>query len=150
MVMIATTKTLYEQDYGLWLSQTVEKLRSQHFSEVDWENLIEELETLGRSERQQLRNRLNTLLEHLLKRIYVDLPNEFNGWERTIREQRKQMIWQLADSPSLKSFWHEAFDAAWQFAIRDVAKDYPRYQFPDQWQFSSEPDELLYREYWDA
>ncbi|WP_019498898.1 DUF29 domain-containing protein [Pseudanabaena sp. PCC 6802] len=146
--MIAVNKTLYEQDYHLWLSQTVEKLRSQQFSEIDWENLIEELEALGRSERQQLRNRLNTLIEHLLKRLYVNLPNDFNGWERTIREQRKQIIWLLSDSPSLKSIWGESFDTAWLFAIRDVAKDYPGYQFPAKWQFSSDPDELLYREYW--
>jgi hypothetical protein len=147
--MLATNKTLYEQDYCLWLSQTIAHLRSQHFSEIDWENLIEELEALGRSERQQLRNRLNTLLEHLLKRIYVDLPDEFNGWERTIREQRKQIIWLLSDSPSLKSVWDESFDTACQFALKDVAKDYPRYQFPDRWQFTSDPDELLHREYWD-
>jgi hypothetical protein len=147
--MLATNKTLYEQDYCLWLSQTIAHLKAQQFSEIDWDNLIEELEALGRSERQQLRNRLNTLLEHLLKRIYVNLPDEFNGWERTIREQRKQIIWLLSDSPSLKSVWSESFDTAWQFALKDVAKDYPKYQFPDRWQFSTDPEELLHREYWE-
>jgi Domain of unknown function DUF29 len=141
--------TLYDQDYSLWLSQTIAHLRAGRFGDLDLDNLVEELEALGRSERQQLRNRLNTLLEHLLKRLYVNMPNEFNGWERTIREQRKQLIWLLEDSPSLKSIWDETFNTAWQFAIKDVCKDYAQYQFPDPWPFSRDIDELLNRDFWE-
>jgi hypothetical protein len=146
---VQTTKILYDQDYSLWLSQTIAHLRARHFDDLDLDNLLEELESLGRSERQQLRNRLNTLLERLLKRLYVDLPHEFNGWERTIREQRKQLIWLLEDSPSLKSIWEETFSTAWKFAIKDVCKEYPQYQFPHTWQFSSDMNELLNREFWE-
>jgi hypothetical protein len=149
VVKMQKINTLYDQDYSLWLSQTIAHLRAGRFSDVDLDNLLEELEALGRSERQQLRNRLNTLLEHLLKRLYVEMPNDFNGWERTIREQRKQLIWLLEDSPSLKSIWDETFNIAWQFAIKDVCKDYAQYQFPDTWPFSRDIDELLNRDYWE-
>jgi hypothetical protein len=141
-------KTLYDQDYSLWLSQTIAHLRAGRFGDLDLDNLLEELEALGRSERQQLRNLLNTLLEHLLKRLYVNMPNEFNGWERMIREQRKQLIWLLEDSPSLKSIWDVTFNTAWGFAIKDVCKDYPQCQFPDMWLFSRDIHELLNRDFW--
>jgi fumarate hydratase class II len=107
---ISKPTTLYELDYLLWTEETVAKLRARDFDQVDLENLIEEIEDLGRSQKRELKQRLKTLLEHLLKRIYVDMPQEFNGWERTIREQRQQIKLELMDSPSLKSVWGKSFD----------------------------------------
>jgi hypothetical protein len=43
-----TTQTLYDQDYYLWLRTTINQLRTGKFFEVDLENLLEELETMGR------------------------------------------------------------------------------------------------------
>jgi Domain of unknown function DUF29 len=54
--LVATNKTLYDYDYSLWLSQTISHLRAGRFGDVDLDNLLEEIEALGRSERQQLRN----------------------------------------------------------------------------------------------
>ncbi len=45
-------QTPYESDYLQWIETTVEKLRSQDYASVDWENLIEEIEDMGRSERR--------------------------------------------------------------------------------------------------
>jgi hypothetical protein len=64
------TKTPYEQDFYAWTQQQVELLRSGHFHELDIENLIEEIESLGKQQRQELRNRLGVLLGHLLKRVF--------------------------------------------------------------------------------
>jgi hypothetical protein len=71
---IAPTVDLYDRDYLLWTEDIVNKLRAKDFDRLDLENLIEEIEDLGRSEKKQLKNRLATLLEHLLKRLYVDAP----------------------------------------------------------------------------
>ncbi|WP_375468918.1 DUF29 family protein [uncultured Nostoc sp.] len=43
-------QTLYETDYLQWLETTVEKLQSQDYANVEWENLIEEIADIGRSE----------------------------------------------------------------------------------------------------
>ncbi len=44
-----TTSTLYDRDYQLWLETTIQQLRSGQFPNVDWENLFEELESMGRN-----------------------------------------------------------------------------------------------------
>ena len=86
---------LYDHDYLLWTEEVVNKLRTKDFDRLDIDNLIEEVESLGRSEKRELRSRIKTLLEHLLKRIYVNMPQEFNGWERTIRNQRSEIQFEI-------------------------------------------------------
>jgi hypothetical protein len=147
---IAPTVDLYDRDYLLWTEDIVSKLRAKDFDQLDLENLIEEIEDLGRSEKKQLKNRLATILEHLLKRLCVDMPQEFNGWERTIREQRRRIKFELEDSPSLKAIWDKSFDSAWRFALETVRDDYPEYQFPDTWQFSSDVETILNDVFWDG
>jgi hypothetical protein len=78
------------------------------------------------------------------------MPQEFNGWERTIREQRRRIKFELEDSPSLKAIWDKCFDSAWRFALETVREDYPEYQFPDTWQFSSDVETILSDVFWDG
>ena len=74
----------YEQDYLLWIEETVDQLRSKNFDRLDVENLIEEVLDLGRSQKRELKSRLGELLEHLLKRIYVTMPDCYRGWVESI------------------------------------------------------------------
>jgi len=86
--MDGETLSLYEQDIVLWVEDTVAKLKAGDFANVDLENLIEEVESVGISQRSQLLNRLIVLFEHLLKRLYVNSECDYNGWDRTIRTQQ--------------------------------------------------------------
>ncbi|WP_425216699.1 DUF29 domain-containing protein [Tumidithrix helvetica] len=148
---ISPLVSLYDRDYLLWAEDTVNKLRTRNFDQLDIENLIEEIEDLGRSQKRELRSRLKTLLEHLLKRIYVDMPQEFNGWERTIRDQRTEIKFEIADSPSLKRFWNELFDLVWGAALENMRDEYQSkgFDFPDTWQFSRDMNELLNTKFWE-
>ena len=148
MTQLMETRSLYHQDLLLWVEETVAQLKAQDFAHLDLENLIEEVESLGISQRRELLSRLTTLLEHLLKRLYVNLPDDYNGWERTIREQRKQLRILLKASPSLKRIWAETFIQAWELAIADVREEYMAVSFPDQWPFSVELDALLSQHFW--
>ncbi|MEA5476356.1 DUF29 domain-containing protein [Pseudanabaena galeata UHCC 0370] len=143
--------SLYETDFLLWTEETVAKLKARDFDHVDFENLIEEIESLGKSDKKEIRSRLTTLIAHLLKRIYVNMPQEFNGWERTIRNQRTDLELALMDSPSLKTIWNEAFDVAFRLALRDVRDEYEKkgYQIPEQWQFSRDIEAMLSVKFWD-
>ncbi|MFO5472061.1 MAG: DUF29 domain-containing protein, partial [Dolichospermum sp.] len=58
---------LTQTDYALWIEETINLLKEQNYHSVDWEDLIEEIESLGRSQKRELRNRLITMLEHCLK-----------------------------------------------------------------------------------
>jgi hypothetical protein len=71
-------KSLYESDYLLWLQETIAKLRAREYDHLDFANLIEEIEDLGRSYRGELESRLDVPLSHILKRLYVPLVNDYN------------------------------------------------------------------------
>lgn len=112
---------LYETDFVEWIDQAVALLKQRKFSELDLENLIEEVESLGRSEKNVLRSNLRVLLLHLLKWQYQ--PSKQSGsWRGSIREHRIRIQEVHGDSPSLKSFYIASVAASYQKA-RQLAAD---------------------------
>ncbi|HLO88645.1 MAG TPA: DUF29 domain-containing protein [Nostocaceae cyanobacterium] len=94
-------QTLYETDYMQWIETTLSKLQNQDYANVDWENLIEEIADMGRSERKSLKSNLIVILLHLLKWQFQ--PEKRTGsWEVSIIEHRRRVQESLNDSPSLK------------------------------------------------
>jgi hypothetical protein len=144
-----TTPSLYDRDILLWVEDTVAKLKSHNFEQLDIENLIEEVEALGISQRNELSSCLLVLLEHLLKRLYVPLSDDYRGWERTIRNQRNALEILLKQAPSLKTRWDDSFVDAWKTALKTVRKEYRQVQFPDQWQFPSDLETMLDTDFWE-
>ncbi len=148
--MTQVVNSLYEQDILLWVEETVAKLRAHDFENLDLENLIEEVESLGISQKKELISRLITLLEHLLKRLYVDIPYDYNGWERTIRNQRNELQVLLKQVPSLKTRWNDSFADAWEIALKTVREEYREVEFPEQWKFSSDLQIILSERFWET
>ncbi|MFM6454218.1 MAG: DUF29 domain-containing protein, partial [Planktothrix sp.] len=72
-------QSLYEQDFYGWTKKQTQLLREQKWHHLDLNNLIEEIESLGRQERQQLRNRLSILMAHLLKWEYQPTKRSRSG-----------------------------------------------------------------------
>lgn len=124
MVTLMQTATLYEQDFYAWTQQQVELLRSGHLQELDVENLIEEIESLGKQQRQELRNRLGVLLGHLLK-WYQEPEARSRSWTGTIREQRYRIDLLLKENPSLKPYLTEAILLAYPLALTLVEQETP-------------------------
>jgi hypothetical protein len=94
-----STSSLYETDFYAWTQEQVDLLKAQQWDRIDVTNLIEEIETLGRKECQELRNCLGVLLGHLLKWQF-QAEKRTSSWLSTIREQRVQIRLLLEDSPS--------------------------------------------------
>ncbi|MBD2628787.1 DUF29 domain-containing protein [Anabaena variabilis FACHB-164] len=140
---------LYEYDFLAWCERTVAQLKAKDVENLDFENLIEEIESLGKSERRELRNRLLVLIAHILKRMYVNNPENFNGWEVTIVEQRKQIKVLLKESPSLKPYLAQIFTEVYIDALDIVSVEYKQTNFPDTWQFDFGTDLLLSAKYWE-
>jgi hypothetical protein len=117
------TSYLYETDFYAWTQEQVSLLKAQHWDQLDAVNLVEEIETLGRKERQELRNRLGVLLGHLLKWQFQS-EKRSSSWLGTIREQRVQIKLLLKDSPSLKpdleSMFLDAYELGLALAIRET------------------------------
>lgn len=144
---LATTKTLYEEDFALWINTTVQGLKSGDLSQVDLENLIEEIESLGRKERSDFLIRLITLFEHGLKRAYVDLPDCYRGWVVTLIRTQEALANILQDSPSLKPYFTEVIEDCYRSALRIVRAEY-QVNFPQDYPFPLEIDVLLTEEFW--
>jgi len=110
---IATPKSLYDRDFYLWIQTTAQQLKEGQFNEIDIPNLIEEIESMGRSEKRELKSRLIVLLMHLLKWQYQPEKRSEN-WRITISEQRICIEELLEDSPSLQPLVSEVFDDCYQ------------------------------------
>ncbi|MFM6208641.1 DUF29 domain-containing protein [Planktothrix sp.] len=110
-----TQNNLYEQDFYLWTQITAEQLKENKFNEIDKTNLIEEIESMGRSEKRELKSRLIVLLMHLLKWHYQP-EKRSESWRSTITEQRICIEGLLEDSPSLKPLLSEVFEDCYQKA----------------------------------
>lgn len=112
-------KSFYETDFYAWTQQQADLLRNQQWKQLDLPNLIEEIESLGRKERQELRNRLSVLIGHLLKWEY-QVERRSRSWLATIRVQRRDIIKLLKENPSLKAYLEEVLKEAYANG-RDLA-----------------------------
>ncbi len=112
----ANRQSLYETDYLKWIETTLEKLRVQDYSNVDWSNLIEEIEDMGRSERKSIKSNLIVVLTHLLKWQFQ--PEFRSGsWKGSIVEHRRRIRDALKDSPCLKPYLQEVFADCYSDAV---------------------------------
>ncbi len=111
--------SLYDTDYVAWLEEQVAHLRAGRLSAVDIDNVAEELEGLMRSQRQQLENRLEVLIRHLLK--WDHQPDQrSNSWRASVAEQRSRVRRLLRDSPSLKRTLAEAASEVYPEAVEQA------------------------------
>ncbi|MEH1976912.1 MAG: DUF29 domain-containing protein [Nostoc sp.] len=122
-IIQSATQTLYDEDYYLWLRTTINQLRTGQFSAVDLDNLLEELETMGRREKRAIESLLIKLLQHLLKLKCWDEERERNlgHWKGEIRTFRREIKKALKDSPSLKPYILEIFDECYQDARKEAS-----------------------------
>ena len=106
--IVITNDNLYDQDFYLWIETISKQLKAGKFAEIDLANLIEEIESMGKSEKRELKSRLIVLLMHLLKWQYQP-EKRSESWRSTITEQRICIELLLEDSPSLQPLLIEIF-----------------------------------------
>ena len=134
-----------QTDYALWLDNTISLLQRKKYDSVDWENLIEEIEQLARSQRRELRNRLTTMLEHCLKLYYSNYNLDYRGWSETIKRSQRELKELLEESPSLNQYWDEIFLDCYAKALESLRenRDYQSFPFPDNCPFSQKISRIL-------
>ena len=107
----ARRNELYETDFYAWTREQARLLRERRFDDLDLDNLVDEVESVGSSEKREIRNRLKVLLAHLLKWKFQ--PGfRGNSWRKTIREQRETIADILESSPSLRDYVSKSMQAA--------------------------------------
>jgi Domain of unknown function DUF29 len=101
---MAKAGALYDRDFVLWTEEQAAALRGAKASNLplDWENLAEEIESLGKSDRRALASQMRRILHHLLKMQASTATEPRVGWRSTIRNARAEIEDILRDSPSLR------------------------------------------------
>lgn len=115
----AVQESLYESDFYAWTQTQVALIQSGQWTDIDVQNLVEEIESLGKQHRREMRSRLTVLLAHLLKWEYQP-GKRYGSWRATIRVQRRDLLRLLKESPSLKPYIEDATLSAYTDA-RDLA-----------------------------
>ncbi len=98
---------LYEEDFVRWTEQQAAALREAAAAgtnlPLDWENLAEEIDSLGRATRRELRSRVATIIEHLLKLECSTAAAPRRSWRDTIARERNSTEDLLEENPSLRN-----------------------------------------------
>ena len=126
------TVATYKDDVIAWSNEQVRLIREGRLSELDLENIAEEIADVGKSEKRELASRIAVLLGHLLK---WQFQPEFRGasWARTIKEQRNGIQRALKKTPSLKADLSDAdwVEGAWSDAVALAASETKLDSFPE-------------------
>ncbi len=137
--MSTLIKNLYDSDFNIWIEKTAQALKDGNFPALDLENLIDEIEAMGRSDKREIYSRLTVLIMHLLKWKYQPQKRS-SSWIATINEQRRQIKLILKDSPSLKPYLRDKLADCYKDAREDTEKEtgLDKNTFPADFPFSQE------------
>ena len=134
--------SLYNRDFNLWIEATAQLLREGRLRELDVANLLEEVESMGNSDKLALSSNLVVILLHLLKWQYQ--PNKrTRSWEKSIAEHRRRLDECFEISPSLKRYYLQTFDKCYQNARKQakIETRLPLESFPVDSPFT--PEQVL-------
>jgi hypothetical protein len=116
------TLTDYRSDFARWCTEQGTLLREGRLDALDRENLAEEIESLGRSQEDEIESRMKVLLVHLLKWKFQPEKQKL-GWKATIREQRGRIAKRISKSPSLKSYPADILSEEYGYAVPSAADE---------------------------
>ncbi|HAN73415.1 MAG TPA: DUF29 domain-containing protein [Planktothrix sp. UBA8407] len=122
--------TTHETDFYAWTNEQVQLLKTGQLNQIDWQNIAEEIEDMGRSEKRQLESRLEVLIMHLLKWQFQ--PNlRSRSWQLTIKEQRLRLEKILQKNPSLQPNLTEAIEDVYPLATLSAERETGLSLFPE-------------------
>ena len=125
----------YDQDFHLWVKEQASALKARQFTRLDYDNLIEEIEDMGKSEKRSLESYLERLIEHILKLQYwratpriknapgnaraleSEKKQNYKHWQVEIANFRNRIKRLLKRSPSLKNYMAEVYPEIYADAV---------------------------------
>jgi hypothetical protein len=143
--IMSTETPLYDDDFYRWTQYQAALLRAGKWQELDYANLAEEIESLGKWDKRDLEQRLEGLLIHLL--TWWAKPEDRCGrWQSTIHTQRYELELLLRDSPSLEAQVPVLLTQVYSHAREVVLEDTRLYTLPESCPFT--PDQVLSADFW--
>lgn len=113
---------LYETDFYAWTQEQARLLQQRRWNELDLDNLVDEVQSVGGSEKREIRNRLTNLLAHLLKWKFQP-GRRGSSWKRSIRDQRSELDDIIETSPSLRRYLQEQVTRRYLGATLEAAEE---------------------------
>jgi hypothetical protein len=129
----------YEDELAAWAHDQADVLRRRIVAQLDWDNLAEQIESVGGRERRELRSRLRVLIIRLLK-WECQPEKRGHGWQSAIGEQRIHIAGVIEDSPSLKGHLGDILQDCYKWARSRAALEAnpPLATFPENAPYSVE------------
>ena len=117
-------KQLHDRDFNLWTEEMKKAIANRDFKNMDWDNLLDEIEDMGKSDKRALRSYTQRLIEHIFKIKYWSSEHDrnLNGWKIEIIDFRTQIANILEDSPSLKNYLAENYRRWYQQSYQKYQK----------------------------
>ncbi len=119
-------KQLYHQDLNLWRKKIVNAIQSKQLEDMDWDNLIEEINDMGASEKRALRSYVKRLIEHILKLKYWESEREYNqrGWRKQVVNFREEIKSILEESPSLNNYLQQNYSDWYKKSVKAMRQQF--------------------------
>ena len=119
-------KELYHQDLNLWRQEVINAIQSRQLENMDWDNLIEEINDMTASERRALRSYTKRLIEHILKLKYWNSEKEYNqrGWKKEVVNFREEIRSILEDSPSLNNYLEQNYLDWYKKSVKAMRQEF--------------------------
>ena len=120
-------KQLYQQDLNLWRQEVVNAIRNKQLENMDWDNLVEEINDMTASERRALRSYTKRLIEHILKLKYWESEREYNqrGWKKEVVNFREEVKSILEESPSLNNYLEQNYLDWYKKSVKAMKQEVP-------------------------
>jgi hypothetical protein len=117
MIEVNELKQLYDIDDDEWLEQTINLLKNHQFQQLDLDNLIEELEYLGREKKNAVASLLEQIIRHLLLLQYWTTEAEYNAvhWQEEIYNFRTQL--RRTITTNLRKYLEDELTSIYQDAL---------------------------------
>lgn len=114
----------HDEDFFAWTIEQARALRGRagEASVIDWANLAEEIEDLGKRDQREVESRAVRIVQHLLKQRYQP-ERRTRSWDATVNVQRADLRRVLRDSPSLIGKLTSAYDDIWERARLEAVRD---------------------------
>ena len=119
-------KQLYHQDLNLWRQEIINAIQNKQLENMDWDNLIEEINDMGASEKRALRSYIKRLIEHILKLKYWDNEREYNqrGWKKEVVNFREEIRSILEESPSLNNYLKQNYIDWYKKSVKAMKQEF--------------------------
>lgn len=124
---------LYETDFNLWIEQTKSAIQARNFKAVDWDNLLEEIDDMGKSQKRSLESYLELLVAHILKLQYwhKERDRNYKHWKVEVVNFRNRINRLLKQNPSFNQYMQSVYPEVFADAVESwqIEFDIPQDSF---------------------